>query len=376
MATLAPKRKKAVKRAKAKASAPDDTRTYDTPMETKKINLALQGGGAHGALTWGVLDRMLEDKRVLVDSISGTSAGAVNAVAVAYGLHLDGCEGARAKLDELWAAISKAGQFFSPIKRSPLDMAMGEFNLDNSLSYHFFDTLTRTFSPYQLNPFNFNPLKDVLNEVIDFDRLRSCTRTRMFLNATNVRTGKVKVFNTKDVSVDVVAASTCLPFLFKAVEIDGEHYWDGGYMGNPVLFPLFYESGSSDIVVVHVNPIVRNEVPTQSADIMNRINEITFNSSLLREFRAINFVHKLIDDGWVKDEYRDKLRNIRVHSIRSDQSLEDLSVASKFNTEWDFLNNLKQRGRDIADAWLEENYTHIGERSSVDLADVFDSEEK
>lgn len=339
---------------------------------SKKVNLALQGGGAHGALTWGVLDRLLEDDRLDVDSISGTSAGAINAVALAYGLHLDGRAGARAKLDELWQAVSRTGEMFSPIKNSPFEQMMKEFKLDSSLSYHAFDAITRTFSPYQLNPFNYNPLRDVLESCIDFERLRSCSEIKLHINATNVRTGKVKVFTTKEVSIDVIGASTCLPYLFKAVEIDGEHYWDGGYMGNPVLFPFVYEAKSADIIVVHVNPIERDQVPTRSHEIMNRINEISFNSSLLREFRAINFVHKLIDDGWIKDEYRDRLRNIRIHSIRSDQALEDLSVASKFNVDWEFLCDLKQRGRAVADSWLADHYEDIGKKTSVDLKAIFD----
>jgi len=341
----------------------------------RKINLALQGGGAHGAVTWGVLDRLLEDERLDVDSVSGTSAGAINAVALAYGMHLGGCEGAREKLDELWREVSRRGQIFSPVKRTPFEYAMGEYNLDHAWTYQFFDILTRTFSPYQLNPFDFNPLRDILSDVIDFDRLQSCTRVRLFLNATNVRTGKVKVFKTDEVDLDIVCASACLPFLFKAVEINEEHYWDGGYMGNPVLFPFFYNAETPDIVIVHVNPLTRNEVPTQAADIMNRVNEISFNSSLLREFRAINFVHKLLAEDWLKEEHRDKVRDIHVHSIRSDRSLVDLSVASKFNTEWDFLTTLKRRGRDIADAWLSDHFDDIGKRSSVDLREIFDSED-
>jgi len=307
------------------------SKTTNTPQ--KKINLALQGGGAHGAITWGVLDRLLEDERLEIDSISGTSAGALNGVALAYGLHLDGAAGARDKLNELWGEIAKTGNLFSPVKRNPFESVIGDFNLDHSLTFQMFDSMTRTFSPYQLNPFNFNPLRDVLEKCIDFYQLRSCTNVNLYLNATNVRTGKVKVFKTGEVSVDVVGASTCLPFLFQAVEIKGEHYWDGGYMGNPVIFPFIYQAKSADIVVVHVNPIERDEVPQNAPDIMNRINEISFNSSLLREFRAISFVQKLIDDGWVKDEYQEKLRNIRMHSIRSDQALVDLSVSSKFNVD-------------------------------------------
>lgn len=338
----------------------------------KNINLALQGGGAHGAISWGVIDRLLEDDRIRICAISGASAGAVNAVALAYGLHQDGAEGGRRMLDALWREISDAGKFYSPVRRTPLDMALGAYNLDNSLSYLAFDAFTRTLSPYQFNPFDLNPLRDILEKLIDFDGLRACEATDLYLSATNVRTGKVHVFRTADASLDAVMASTCLPFLFKAVEIDGEHYWDGGYMGNPVLFPFFYESESSDVVIVHVNPLDRPDLPHTASQIMNRINEISFNASLLRELRAVGFVHKLLDDGWLKDEYRDRLRDIRIHSIRSDEALVDLSIASKFNVEWAFLTELKQRGRAIADAWLAENYEHIGKESSVNLRALYD----
>ncbi|MEE2692326.1 MAG: patatin-like phospholipase family protein [Pseudomonadota bacterium] len=343
-----------------------------TSKGAKKINLALQGGGAHGAITWGVIDRLLEDDRIEIDSISGASAGSVNAVALAYGLHKGGCEGGREMLDALWREISDVGAIYSPVRRTPLDMALGAFNLDNSLSYIAFDAFTRTLSPYQFNPFGFNPLKDLLEKLIDFDSLKSCDVTQLYLSATNVRSGKVHIFRTKDVSVDVVMASTCLPFLYKAVEIGGEHYWDGGYMGNPVLFPFFYEAESSDVVIVHVNPLERPDVPLTSPDIMNRINEISFNSSLLRELRAVGFVQKLLDDGWIKDEFRDRLRNVHIHSIRSDRALTDLSIASKFNVDWAFLSELKQRGRKIAEDWLAENFVHIGRRSSVDIRAMYD----
>lgn len=340
-------------------------------MAPKQINLALQGGGAHGAVTWGVIDRILEDDRIDIEGISGTSAGAVNAAALAYGLHLGGRDGGRAKLDELWKTMSDVGSLYSPVKRTPLDMALSDYSLDNSISYQMFDIFTRTFSPYQFNPFGINPLRDVLKRCIDFGDLRTCRATQLYLSATNVRSGKIHVFRLKDVSVDVVLASSCLPFLFQAVEIDGEAYWDGGYMGNPALFPFFYEAQSRDILIVHVNPLERKEIPTSAPDIMNRLNEISFNSSLLSELRAISFVQKLLHDGWLKDEHRDHLRKIYVHSIRSDEVLTELSIASKFNVEWTFLTELKDRGRKIADAWLAENFENIGQRSSVDLRAMF-----
>lgn len=342
----------------------------------KNINLAFQGGGAHGAVTWGVADRLLEDDRLGVDSISGSSAGAVNATACAYGLHVNGCQGARDAMDNLWEEISRAGEIYSPVRANPFPTPFGGPDMVNALSYKMFDTMTRALSPYQLNPFNINPLKDILEKCIDFNSLRQCKSTKLFVSATNVRSGKVHVFQTPEMTSDMVRASACLPFLFKAVEIDGEHYWDGGYMGNPVLFPFFYESESSDTVIVHVNPIERDEVPTTAAEIMNRINEISFNSSLLRELRAINFVQKLLDDGWLKDDYRKRMRNIRIHSIRSDQALVEYDIASKFRTDWTFLTALKQKGRNIADAWLEENYEKIGVCSSVDLREMFATKEE
>ncbi len=340
----------------------------------KKINLALQGGGSHGAVTWGVLDRLLEDDRLDIEGISGASAGAVNAAALAYGLHLGGAKGARAKLDELWTTISDVGALYSPVRRTPFEIASNTFNLDESLSYYAFDVFTRLFSPYQFNPFNINPLRDVLSKCVDFDELKRCTVASLYLSATNVRTGKVHLFETKDVTIDTVLASTCLPFLFKAVEIGGEHYWDGGYMGNPPLYPFFYGARSHDIVIVHVNPIERDDVPLTTPEILNRINEISFNSSLLRELRAIAFVHKLLDEKWLKDEHHDRLRKIHVHSIRSDKSLADLTVASKFSVDWGFLSALKDRGRKIANSWLVEHFDAVGERSSVDIRAMFDGE--
>lgn len=342
----------------------------------KKVNLAFQGGGSHGAITWGVADRLLEDDRLQIDAISGCSAGAVNAAAVAYGLHKGGAQSARETLDNLWKQISEAGQYYSPVRSNPFPVDFAGSNLVNAWTYQAFDAMTRTLSPYQFNPFDVNPLRDILDSCIDFNSLRQCDVVKLFIAATNVRTGKVHVFETKDASTDVICASTCLPFLFKAVEVNGEHYWDGGYMGNPVLFPFFYEAEASDVVIVHVNPIEREELPTTAPDIMNRVNEISFNSSLLRELRAISFVHKLLDDGWIKDEYRDRLRDIRIHSIRSDKAMADYDISSKFRTDWTFLSELKEKGRAIAEEWLDDHFDAIGERSSVDLRTMFDGDDE
>lgn len=334
-------------------------------IEPKKVNLALQGGGAHGAVTWGVLDRLLEDDRVAIEGISGASAGAVNAAALAYGLYKNGREGARETLDLLWEGIARAGARSSPMRAGPFGEVGAQF------TYRLFDIFTRIYSPYEFNPFDIHPLREILLDLIDFEKFRCCAHTKLYLSATNVRTGKPQVFRTRDATVDAVLASACLPFLFKAVEIGDDAYWDGGYMGNPVLFPFFYEAESNDVLIVHINPLHRDKVPVTAPDILNRINEISFNSSLLSELRAIAFVEKLLEEGWLKDEYRDRLRHVRVHSIRSDRTLEELPVASKFNVDRQFLNTLKSRGRRIADVWLHENFDSIGVKSSANIREMF-----
>ncbi|TPW26628.1 patatin-like phospholipase family protein [Pararhizobium mangrovi] len=333
----------------------------------KTVNLALQGGGAHGAFTWGVLDAILEDGRLEFEGISGTSAGAMNATVLAYGLETGGREGARQALAALWDDISAAGGPFSPLSETPWEAFFSPPVTGSQLAFSFFDTLTRTFSPYELNPLDINPLRDLLARHVDFEALAESRKSKLFLGATNVRTGRVKVFETRHVTLDAVMASACLPFLFKAVEIDGEYYWDGGYMGNPVLFPFFYKCDSRDVLILHVNPLERDAVPTSATEIMNRINEISFNGSLLKELRAIDFVDKLIDQGWLKDEFKDRLKRIHVHSVRSDKALSDLSAASKFNVDHRFLADLFERGRETGKAWLAHNFASIGERSSVSL---------
>lgn len=341
----------------------------------KTINLALQGGGAHGAYAWGVLDKILEDGRLDVEGICATSAGTMNAIAFAYGKHTGGSEKAREVLHDFWWNIHKAGKQYSMVRRMPWEAFMPgmqeNFNMDNSPAFFFFDTLTRMFSPYQLNPFDFNPLRDVLENTIDFDELKRCQCTKLFISATHVRSGKVRVFHADQMTIDVALASACLPFLFKAVEIDNDYFWDGGYMGNPALYPLFYETKCNDVMIVHINPIEREDVPVSAPEIMNRVNEISFNASLLKEMRAIAFVKKLIEHDMLKDEHKDKFRDIRVHSIRADEAMKELSVASKFDSDWTFLTYLRDRGRETMQAWLDENFEHIGKRDTVDLHEEF-----
>jgi NTE family protein len=332
----------------------------------KRINFALQGGGAHGAFGWGVMDKFLEDGRIEIEGLSGTSAGSMNAVVYAYG-RLKGNDGAREALHNFWKAISDAGQKFA-MPKMPWDTGMQKDNPMQDLM----KSMMSVVSPYQMNPMNLNPLRDVLEQQVDFEELeRSQGTTKLFICATNVRTGKVKIFHTPDVTADVVLASACLPQLFQAVEIKGEHYWDGGYMGNPVLYPLFYYTESRDVVILHINPIERPGPPTTSADIANRLNEITFNSSLIKELRSVYFVQKLLDDGWIKDEFRDKLKYVLIHSVRADNAMSDLSAASKMSSEWKFLTTLRDRGRALAEEWLTHNFEHIGVRSTVDLKKEF-----
>jgi NTE family protein len=335
----------------------------------KLINLALQGGGAHGAFAWGVLDRLLEDGRIGIEAISATSAGAMNAAVLAYGFAVGGADGARAKLEEFWREISRAGELYSPVRSFPWEKWLNGHGMELSPSFALFEAMTRVFSPYQLNPFDFNPLRDVLVRVIDFDQLCRCDdTTKLYISATNVRTGKIRVFQNSEMSPDAILASACLPYIFKAVEIDGEHYWDGGYMGNPAIFPLIYHSRSKDVVLVHINPIERAKLPTTSSEIFNRINEISFNSSLMREMRAIAFVTKLIDDGALDES---KYSRMRIHAVRSDADMSALGVASKLNPDWDFLCHLRDVGRNRAAEWLDANLDAVGIRSSIDAAATY-----
>ncbi len=338
----------------------------------KPVNLALQGGGAHGAFTWGVLDRLLEDGRLAPDAISATSAGAMNAAVMAIGMSEAGYDGAREKLAAFWREVSHTAKLWAPVQIPDWEAIVGTYSgwpAQYSLGFLMFETMTRMLSPYQLNPFDLNPLRDVLIKTIDFDRLRTCPHaTRLFLCATNVRTSKIRVFENGEITPDVVMASACLPYLFKAVEIGGEHYWDGGFMGNPAIFPLIYRGASRDVVVVHINPIVRHDVPKTAPEIFDRMNEISFNSSLMREMRAIAFVTRLLEDEAIDDT---RYKRMLVHSIRDDVGMARLGAETKLIPEWAFLEQLRDAGRNAAERWLEESFDAIGERTSVDLADLY-----
>jgi NTE family protein len=313
-----------------------------TNPQPKRINLALQGGSAHGAFTWGVLDRFLEEPRIEVEGISATSAGAMNAVVMAHGLTTGGRKGAREALEEFWNAVARASAPFSALQ--------------------LFQAVLRFLSPYQFNPFDYNPLRQIILQLIDFQRLRQNSTIKLFVSATNVRTGKIKVFTDKEITADCVLASACLPFLYQAVEVQGEHYWDGGYMGNPALFPLIYSCESRDILIVHVNPIERPDKPTSAREIMNRVDEISFNSSLMREMRAVAFITKLIDDGELGDAKR-----LLIHSVCADDVMRGLGAASKLNTDSVFLRELRALGSERARAWIDRHFDDLGSRSTIDI---------
>jgi NTE family protein len=335
------------------------------------INLALQGGGVHGAFAWGVLDRLLEDDRLAPDAISATSAGAMNAAVMAWGISQGGREGGRAKLAEFWHEIARRGELWGMPWPRLFDgwMGGGGWPGDLSPSYLMFQAITHTLSPYQLNPLDLNPLRDVLESVIDFDHLRHCPlATRLFICATNVRTGKIRVFENHELSADAILASACLPYIFKAVEIDGEAYWDGGFMGNPAIFPLIYSGASRDVVIVHINPLVQDRLPTTAPEIFDRMNEITFNSSLMREMRAIAFVGRLVDEERLDPS---RYQRMLVHAISDDDEMRRLGAWSKLSPDGNLIRRLCERGRLAAGAWLEAHAADIGKRSSIDIVSTY-----
>jgi len=345
-----------------------DTRpVYTRPQAKRSVNLALQGGGAHGAFTWGVLDRLLEDEHIQIEAISGTSAGAMNAVVIADGLMQDGKEGARRALRKFWKAVSDAAQY-SPIKRMPVNLISGNWNLDNSPGYLLFGLLGQLASPYLLNPLNINPLRCLLARQVNFERVRSCDLMKLFVAATNVKTGRVRVFQRPELTLDMIMASACLPQLFQAVEINGEAFWDGGYMGNPVLYPFAYNCTSRDVIIVQTNPVQRDEIPRNAQEIINRLNEITFNGALMKELRAIEFVGRLLDKESIDPVHYKKML---IHVINAEKELKPLNASSKQNAEWSFLLHLFHIGRKTAAAWLDKNYVHLGNQSSVELRSLF-----
>ena len=327
------------------------------------VDLALQGGGSHGAFTWGVLDRLLEETWLQIEGVSGTSAGAMNAAVLADGFAAGGAEGARAALARYWRHVSDEARF-SPFKRSPWDKMMGRWSLDSAPGFFFMDLMTRLFSPYQYNPTGRNALAPILEKQINFERLRT-SPIKVFITATNVRTGRPRVFRNGEITPEVLMASACLPTLFQAVEIDGEAYWDGGYSGNPTLAPLVTELDSDDTILIPINPLERPGTPKTPTEILNRLNEVSFNAVAVKELYMLavlqRHTHELTGDteacNWAR---------MRVHIVRN-PVMNSLGFSSKLNAEWDFLSWLKDEGRKAADQFLATHGHDIGKASTVNF---------
>jgi NTE family protein len=332
--------------------------------QTLDIDLALQGGGAHGAYTWGVLDRALEEDWLRINAISGTSAGAMNAAVLASGFATGGAEGARRALADFWRKNSEAARF-SPFQRSPLDVLLGRWTLDNSPLFVAMDMMSRVVSPYSMNPGGANPLEDILEDVIDFRAIAEGP-IKLFITATCVRTGRGRVFRNHEITSRVLLASACLPTLFQAVEIDGEDYWDGGYSGNPTMTPLIRESDALDVILVQINPVERPGTPKTARDILNRLNEVSFNAVLLKELRMMSLLRSSADP---KDRECARWAQMRLHRITSEKMTE-LGYSSKLNAEWEFLTMLHEEGRRSAEEFYKAHRDKIGKTSSLDIDEL------
>ena len=328
------------------------------------VDFALQGGGAHGAFTWGVLDRLLEEPWLRIDGISGTSAGAMNAAVLVDGHAKDGADGARAALEKFWRRVSNAA-LLSPLRRTPLDILLGRWTLDHSPIFLAMDLMTRLFSPYDLSPGGTNPLRNILAETVHFDRLAQAS-IKLFVTATNVRSGRGRVFRNSEITPNVLLASACLPTLFQAIEIDGEGYWDGGYSGNPTITPLVRECNSQDTILVQINPVERPGLPRSARDILDRLNEVSFNAVLLKELRMIALLHQIAQPD---NSESAKWAEMRIHRISSNVMIE-LGYSSKLNAEWEFLCMLRDEGRRAGDAFLRAHHDDLGRRSTFDLDEL------
>ncbi len=325
------------------------------------VDLALQGGGSHGAFTWGVLDRLLEEPWLTFDGISGTSAGTMNAAVMVSGYATGGADGARAALEAFWRRVSAAA-LMSPFRRGPLEILTGQWTLENSPMFLAADIAARVFSPYDLNPGGDNPLRKVLAESIDYALLAEAP-IRLFVTATNVRTGRGRIFRNHEITPDVLLASGCLPTLFQAVEIDGDAYWDGGYAGNPSLEPLVQICDSEDTILVQINPVERPGTPRSASDILNRLNEISFNMPLVKEMRFIAMLRR--GDAGLHGEGA-RWARMRMHRITSDIMVQ-LGHTSKMIAEWQFLTMLRDEGRRATQEFLDLHGRDVGKRASFDF---------
>ncbi len=327
-------------------------------LTQKPIAIALQGGGSHGSFAWGVMDKILEDGRFYIQGVSGTSAGGMNATAIVQGLAMGGNEQARKVLFHYWKSMSELAKKISPVTPNPLDKMTGNFNLDRSPTFMMAKQIQDLLSPYQLNPLNLNPFQDFIKDYFDFPTIHKCKDHKLFLAATNVRTGKIKIFSNEAVNEKVLMATACLPFLFQTVEIEGEPYWDGGYIANPAIFPLIEHCSTSDVLVVQLRKTYCNKIPTTQEEITDRLKEITFNGCLVREMRAIHFITNLIDQGVIPEG---KMKRVNMHLLKNEEVFQDLNLTSALNTDWDFLMHMFEEGRKTAAAWLEEHFDRIGD---------------
>ena len=348
--------------ARRPASTTDQAEAATTGgREPLLVDLALQGGGSHGAFTWGVLDRLLEEEWLTIEAISGTSAGAMNAAVLVAGHVKGGAPGARAALETFWHSVSKAAAM-SPLKRGPLDVLLDRWSLDTSPAYVAMDVMTRLFSPYDMPFAAANPLDAILAENVDFGSLAGAS-IKLFITATNVRTGRGRVFRNAEITPQVLMASACLPQMFQAVEIEGDGYWDGGFAGNPTMTPLINECTSNDTIIVGINPVERPGIPRSARDILNRLNEVSFNAVLLKELEMMALLRRSAVTGAPDAEH---WASMRIHLIRSDM-LTGLGASSKLNAEWAFLTMLRDEGRRAAEAFMAEKGGDLGHHSTLDI---------
>ena len=330
--------------------------------KTRTISLALQGGGSHGAFTWGVLDRLLEDERLSIEGISGASSGAMNAAVLAYGYTLGGREGARKTLRDFWEQIALEFSEKIPV----LNPFNGATALDTYLE------LTKTFSPYELNPLDMNPLRDLVAQSIEIEKLRSNCPIKLFIAATQVSTGKLRIFEKHELNIDTLMASACLPSIHKAVKIENESYWDGGLAGNPPVFPLIFNCKHNDVVIVMLHPLKTSNLPNTAEEIRQYASDLSFNTAFLREMRAIASSKEIISGYWLPSGKLEKrLGKINIHMIEDQATLSKFDARSKYNTLPSFLELLFKEGYAAAAAWLENNFTNLGKKSSVDLTGLF-----
>lgn len=334
----------------------------------KKVAIAMQGGGAHGAFAWGVMDRLLEEDDLYFEGASGTSAGGMNAASLIDGVIHGGNAGARAKLNDYWKGMAELSKNISPYQLNPIDKFNKYYNLDRSPGPLMMNFLGEFLSPYQMNPLNYNPFEDYLRDFFDFEAVSQNKEHKIFLGATHVKTGKIKIFSNKEFCPDALMASACLPFMYQAVRVNGEYYWDGGYISNPAIFPLIDNCETTDIILIQLTRTHCLEIPKTKAEITDRYKEITYNNCLVREMRAIYLITNMIDKGIIKDP---SVKRMNIHLIKNEDAFRGLNLTSALNTDWDFLQMLKEAGRSTADNWLKAHKEKIGTKQHSIDEEVF-----